>query len=84
MSVPDSQCWHREMQSQRYNKTNIFKIKNGNRKQWSGIVVKYIPWVADGREVRAAAFLGRKMPCFLIFSYAEFHRRNRISQENCI
>ena len=33
-----------------------------------------------GRKVIVAAFLERENPCFLIFSYAEFQRRNMISQ----
>lgn len=45
--------------------------------------VKCIPWTADG-EALDAAYLDREMPCFLILSYVEFHRGNRISQATCI
>lgn len=43
-----------------------------------------MPWVADEGKVRDTAYLDREMACFLLFSYVEFHRGNRISQATCI
>lgn len=34
--------------------------------------MKNISWITDGGEITDAAYIDRKMSCFLVFSYVEF------------